>query len=111
MTFAEAKRDGQRYEDPPHKRMKIGKTGANNAPEHFFRIAQWAMNRGGTFTGRELHEKFGICMSTAYRYAKAWRDIWGGKTAAIRNPTPNKVQPKPAAAPSPTKVDLSRLLE
>lgn len=89
--------------------MKLGKTGASNAPEHFFRIAQWAMNRGGTFTGRDLHEKFGICMSTAYRYAKAWRDTFQAQTPAIRHPT--KVKPTPAPPPSPPKVDLARLLE
>lgn len=105
-----AARDAARYEDAPGKRTKLGKTGASNLPEHFFRIAQWAMNRGGTFTGRELHDKFGICISTSYRYAKAWREVWNGQGPGIR-PKKKIAPPASVDTPSPAKVDLARLLE
>lgn len=87
-------------------RKRIGKHA--NVAEHFFAIAKWAMKRGGTFSGQELHERFGICRSTSYRYAKAWRDTFGSKGPTLKNDEP---LPPPVPVPSPTKVDLSRLLE
>jgi hypothetical protein len=98
MEFGPARREG--------KPRNPG-TGAENAPEHFFRIAQWAALKGGSFTAAELHERFGIGESTCFRYLRAWRKVFGKPGLVVRR----KKEAKGGEPAVPAKVSLADLLK